>query len=511
MNLSPQLIIKHLNRVFSLGIDQPLSPALTLGRPIFLTSQAHWPKGQVCICNAVPDYLRKEALPEDILVLYRSFEAPGFHPISNKMFEIPLSCKLPELFNQLQELFDKYDQWDDSLKELIRKDGTIQNLLDASYPIFRNPLILRAADFFMVSYSSIIEATPSLAHLIDAEYSFETLTTCKLNPLYNEARNYTKPFFLPEYLSGFRELCMNLFQHQNYSHRLILVEAQTEIQEELAPLLEHLAGYVQLVLNHLEAESSDTVYSLEHLLGDIIMGKETDYSVIDNRLSDFGWSSSHSYCTMCMKIASLDQQNLTSNYLCHHFEDIVAGSCAFRYEDDLVVFVNLTRYDGSVDQLLNSTTVFLRDSFLKTGVSNPVAGTRDLHYCYLQAKIALDIGSKYQSYRWVHRFEDISLYYLMECCSRDLPTHMACSQKLLALKAYDIRHNSEYCETLKVYLETHLNAVQASRKLFIHRSTFLYRLDRIKELINVDFENEDMLFYLMISFRMMNLKKELTI
>ena len=115
---------------------------------------------------------------------------------------------------------------------------------------------------------------------------------------------------------------------------------------------------------------------------------------------------------------------------------------------------------------------------------------------------------KHQNYRWVHRFEDISLYYLMECCSRELPTHMVCSQKLLLLKSYDIRHHSEYCETLKVYLETHLNAVQASRRLFIHRSTFLYRLDRIKELINIDFEDEDMLFYLMMSFRMMGLRRE---
>ena len=135
----------------------------------------------------------------------------------------------------------------------------------------------------------------------------------------------------------------------------------------------------------------------------------------------------------------------------------MAGSCAFRYEDDLVIFINLTRYDGTVDQLLNETVVFLRDSFLKTGVSNPVRGTMDLHYCYLQSKIALDIGSKYQTYRWVHRFEDISLYYLTECCTRELPTHMVCSQKLLELKAYDIRHHSEFCETLRVYLETHLN------------------------------------------------------
>lgn len=79
--------------------------------------------------------------------------------------------------------------------------------------------------------------------------------------------------------------------------------------------------------------------------------------------------------------------------------------------------------------------------------------------------------------------------------------------KILALKSYDIQHHSEYCKTLETYLDTHLNAVQASQRLFIHRSTFLYRLDRIRELINIDFDDSRQLFYLMLSFRLLELRK----
>lgn len=506
MNLSAMLILKYLEPLYGLSYGENPSNLLNLGRPVFLLDQEHWPAGRVCICDTVPAYLLSEPVSEDILVFYHSLPGDISSPVSNNLLKVPETCSLPELFNRLQEFYDRYDAWDNRLKELVQNEGSIQSLLDASFPIFQNPLLLRAADFFMLSYSSIIDEKPELAHLIDPNSSFETLTTSRLDPEYNEARNYTEPFYLPEYLSGSRELCINLFQHRNYSHRLILVEELTEITDDLAPLLAHLASYVSLALIHSDMDAAAETYSLEHLLTDIISGQQSDYSIIDNQLSEFGWSASHSYCCMTLKIASLDQQNLTSKYLCRHFEEIVAGSCAFRYEDDLVIFINLTRYDGTVDQLLNETVVFLRDSFLKTGVSNPVRGTMDLHYCYLQSKIALDIGSKYQTYRWVHRFEDISLYYLTECYTRELPTHMVCSQKLLELKAYDIRHHSEFCETLRVYLETHLNAVQASRRLFIHRSTFLYRLDRIKELINIDFEDEDMLFYLMMSFRMLNLR-----
>ena len=100
---------------------------------------------------------------------------------------------------------------------------------------------MRAADFFILSYSSIIDENPVITHLIDPNYSFDTLTTSKLDPYYNEVRNYKKPSFLPEYLSGSRELCIKLFQHRIFSHRLILVKALGEITEELTPLL--LATY----------------------------------------------------------------------------------------------------------------------------------------------------------------------------------------------------------------------------------------------------------------------------
>jgi len=54
--------------------------------------------------------------------------------------------------------------------------------------------------------------------------------------------------------------------------------------------------------------------------------------------------------------------------------------------------------------------------------------------------------------------------------------------------------------TLEVYLKNHLNAVQSARELYIHRSTFLYRLERIRALLDSDLTDYDELLYLMISF-----------
>lgn len=509
MKLSARIIMNHLKKEYPAGDLSRFSVSLDLARPVFPEDTGSWPRGRVCICAVIPPSLAEAPVPPNSLVLLcppgkgRSSAKLPVH--SDKVFEMPAGTDPEAVFNRLQILYDTYEKWDSTLLELVRNEESIQSLLDASFPIFRNPLLFRTADFRMAACSSIIEELPELRSLIDPVSSFETLTTSQMEPVYSEAARRTEPFFLPEYLSGVRELCANLFTHRIFSHRLTIPESLEPLDDFHLPLIAHLAGYLQMALSYTDIDNAGETYPLEDLLRDIISRKVTDQTRIDNNLAEYGWYPSHSYCCLNLKMASLAQQNLTSQYLCRNLEEIITGSCAFRYENELVIFVNLTRFDGTIDQLLNDSIVFLRDSFLKTGVSNAAESTADLAYCYQQARIALETGSRYQPYLWVHKFDDVSLTYMTECCTRELPTHMICSQKLLKLKAHDEEHHSEYYETLKTYLNTHLNAVQASKKLFIHRSTFLYRIERIRELINIDFDNEDMLFYLMISFRILSL------
>ncbi|MFR3031599.1 MAG: helix-turn-helix domain-containing protein [Blautia sp.] len=52
-------------------------------------------------------------------------------------------------------------------------------------------------------------------------------------------------------------------------------------------------------------------------------------------------------------------------------------------------------------------------------------------------------------------------------------------------------HHTDYFHTLKVYLDHHMNAVQTAKELYIHRSTFLYRLDKIKQALCSDLDDPD--------------------
>lgn len=506
MKLSERIICEELMAHYGLSLPKSPVNTLTLGRPYIYDSSRDPLKDHVLVCKGLLPEAWEYGSEDDYFILFIPDTDEKAEIDSSKVLELPSSTDVWELFNFIQSVYDKYDAWDESLHHLLQSEEPLTTLLDASFPIFGNPLILRASDYFMLAYSSVIEEKPELSHLIDPNINFENLTTCKLDPLYSQAQDYREPFFFPEYLTGSRELCVNLFEHRIYSYRLILSEDLKEIDVACAPLLAHLADYISLSLSRNGPDSGHAGYSLEHLLKDVIGNKILDFTLMDNRFSEYGWLSSHDYCCMSLKTAALDRQNLTVKYICHHFEEIITGACAFQYEEDIIIFVNLTRFGKVAEELVTSCVEFLRDSFLKAGISNTFKGTLDLYYCCMQSRIALDIGTRHQPYRWVHRFETLSLTWLLESCTKEMPTHLACSQKILTLKNYDIVHSSDYCKTLEVYLKNHLNAVAAARELYIHRSTFLYRLDRIKELVGIDFEDEDLLFYLELSYRIVQLE-----
>ena len=85
---------------------------------------------------------------------------------------------------------------------------------------------------------------------------------------------------------------------------------------------------------------------------------------------------------------------------------------------------------------------------------------------------------------------------------------MICHEGLLDLKEQDEKNQTQYLETLRVYLEQHLSSTQAARELFIHRSTFLYRLDRIREILQSDLDDPEEIFYLELSFRLLEQENE---
>ena len=201
---------------------------------------------------------------------------------------------------------------------------------------------------------------------------------------------------------------------------------------------------------------------------------------------------------------------MTVRFICKHMESMMGknGSCAFQYKNNIAIFVNLTLLETGTEEVLEKMVNFLKDTFLKAGVSNEFTGFHEIDAYYRQAVAALDVGCRRKPYRWIYRFDEVALDYVLERSSAELPVRLVCSDKILKLQAYDEEHHTDYYHTLKTYVESQLNAVQTAKKLFIHRSTFLYRMEKIEELVKLDLNDYDTLLYVMMTFRILEQEEQ---
>ena len=190
--------------------------------------------------------------------------------------------------------------------------------------------------------------------------------------------------------------------------------------------------------------------------------------------------------------------------ICSHIEKTYHYSCSFLYQEDIVTFFDATKEGKDLDTIAGEMKYFIRESFLKAGYSRAMQGHSNLRRQYVQACVALDVGSRIRPYLWIHHFNSVVFPYLLEQSTRRLPGYMVSHEGLLALQRHDAAQHTEYMKTLRVYLDQNLNAMQTAKELFIHRSTFLYRLEKIKEILDSRLDDPDELVYLALSFRLLD-------
>ena len=78
-----------------------------------------------------------------------------------------------------------------------------------------------------------------------------------------------------------------------------------------------------------------------------------------------------------------------------------------------------------------------------------------------------------------------------------------------ALLTHDAASDVSYLETLKVYLEENSSLSAASRRLYLHRSTLVERMERIEKELAVDLKNPDQRLHLQILLKALELEQKM--
>ncbi len=165
--------------------------------------------------------------------------------------------------------------------------------------------------------------------------------------------------------------------------------------------------------------------------------------------------------------------------------DLGEGNYATQIDEGNYAYVKFVEGESEDYQSSTEFAAFLVQSLMQetgvnanVGVGGTVKSFSEVNASYQQGIMAVRMCSIMSSKGEVHSFKEYLLFKMLE----DLPKFKLNEylETLLDANARDIFSDNEMTNTAEEFLENNLNLSETSRKLYLHRNTLMYRLDKIE-------------------------------
>ena len=122
------------------------------------------------------------------------------------------------------------------------------------------------------------------------------------------------------------------------------------------------------------------------------------------------------------------------------------------------------------------------------GIGTTVVGIKDLAKSFKEAQVSLEVGKVFDTEKPIVSYESLGIARLIY----QLPTTL-CEmflREVFKIGSIDsLDHETLF--TIQRFFENNLNVSETSRKLFVHRNTLVYRLDKIMKITGLDLREFD--------------------
>jgi len=122
------------------------------------------------------------------------------------------------------------------------------------------------------------------------------------------------------------------------------------------------------------------------------------------------------------------------------------------------------------------------------GVSTTARHLRELADRYKEAQVAIEVGRVFESEKNIINYESLGLGRIIY----QLPTTLCEMFLNEVFKKSPIETlDDDALETINKFFENNLNVSETSRKLYVHRNTLVYRIEKIKKITGLDLREFD--------------------
>ena len=401
-----------------------------------------------------------------------------------------------EVFNDILDVFETCNDLSGEAYDMLAAGCSAKELLEKGAALLDRAIVLADATFYMremVDHNAYLRWQMENPGAEDRMLPLESLLSISALP---QIRVPGLPSYLLELAGADRPAAVtNLFVRGRHRGWLITV-GETEAPEQ--GTLDLQDGFAEIVTAWLEARDEQTEQMERAGIFPELLEKGASASVdAERRLRMFGWYPEDRKLVYAIGAAASgpDQTPLLERRL----EQLYQNAFAFRSEGQL--YYILDQAVTPPERLEAELHDMLFRCGCAAGKSPEFSGIEHLDDCCQAAEVSLRFAG--QTPGRIVEFLDAVLPYTAELLRAQNAVELR-HPALAILTEYDAAHDSALKETLAVFLQKECSYADTAQALYIHRSTLLYRLQRIRELTGVTLADTRERLHLRISFLMEN-------
>lgn len=399
------------------------------------------------------------------------------------------SIDIYTLFEQINCLFLQEERLLQDKQKLLKAFNSgikMNQLLEYVHTLIENPIIVVDNSFRIIAVSSdFVDYRPDLKKQKELGYVLiENIDFLKKRNSLEDASQAKKEKNNKEWL--FKKIYM---ENIEIAHLAIIGN-----NKELDWYTHQIADFVSVLFSYVLSKESvfrnNRGMLHNYFLNELLNNEIKQLSTLEYRLQQIEWRPDNFFIVGIIFDATQELSNTKVEMISYHLKQLFPN-CIWTIFHDRVVML-ITSKDNQLSSLQRNKDLklFLSNNRLNILFSDFFTSLLDTNYFYNQSESTLKTFEKKENGH-IFLYDDHKLDYLLSIVQKEHKLESFCYQKIISVRDYDLKNNTSFIKTLSAYIENVNNPTVAAEKLFIHKNTLFYRINRIKDLFSINLDSGD--------------------
>lgn len=372
-----------------------------------------------------------------------------------------------------------------------------ENAIDLAFKYLENPLVIMDHNYHLLAYRKGTAVFPTPwqtlvnnrmlnSSCMDDDYFY----TGQLKSLHTRE---PIPFKIEEY----NDYVCSMIHNDIFLGSVSLLECNRTVTEYDLDVLKTLADVIGIHLSQTSLYPNDIEFQYERILVDLLNGRINDKNDLAFLMHTRKWEQNFQNQIFLFHPQKQDERML--RHIKNNFESLYPNVKNILFNNHILILNETSKtYNSEIP-----FSDFCHRYNIRTGISGIFENLLDIRIYYEQAKCALYHGLRKHPSAYSYFYYD----YIMEDIAEHLHTigsvRHFCHPAVLQLFNYDKKHHSNFSETFYTYIEQNRSISKTSQILHQHKNTVNYRIQRIKEMFEIDLTDFNELTHIYLTFKLL--------